>query len=95
MEWRVRAPLPRFNEPALKRGTEPKISICAIPVCRYVGSMNWQQFLLLILVLGVAVVFVWRSSGKSSGGKCGCHGDCGHDHDHDHESESKKEKAAR
>jgi hypothetical protein len=42
--------------------------------------MNWQQLILLAVVLAVAVVFVWRSSGaKKSDGSCDCC-DCGHDH---------------
>jgi len=63
---------------------------CTIPVCGYVGSMNWQQFLPLVIVLGVAVVFVWRSSGeKKHRPSCGC--GC----EHDHAAETKKEKTAR
>jgi hypothetical protein len=35
--------------------------------------MNWQQFLLVVIVLFAAALFVWRSSGKKTGGcKCGC-----------------------
>ena len=52
--------------------------------------MNWQQFLLLAIVLVAVVMFVWRSSGKKSGGcggKCSC--------SHDHNSEAKKENAVR
>jgi hypothetical protein len=52
--------------------------------------MNWQQFLPLVIVLGVAVVFVWRSSGeKKHRPSCGC--GC----EHDHAAETKKEKTAR
>jgi hypothetical protein len=52
--------------------------------------MNWQQFLPLVIVLGVAVVFVWRSSGeKKHRPSCGC--GC----EHSHEVEAKKEKSAR
>jgi len=39
--------------------------------------MKWQQFLPLVLVLVAAVVLVWRSSGKKTGG-CGCSGQCAH-----------------
>jgi len=41
--------------------------------------MNWQQFLPLFIVLVVAVIFVWRSSG---GKKTGCGSNCGCSHDH-------------
>jgi hypothetical protein len=59
-----------------------KISICAIPNCSYVGSMN---FLPLVIVLGIAVFFVWRSSGqKKHEHDCGC--GC----DHEHGAEPKK-----
>ena len=37
--------------------------------------MNWQQFLTLVIVLGVAVVLVWRSSAPKKhdhGCDCGC-----------------------
>ena len=37
--------------------------------------MNWQQFLTLLIVLGVAAIFVWRSSGTKKhthGHDCGC-----------------------
>ena len=35
--------------------------------------MNWQQFLLVGIVLLAAALLVWRSSGKKAGGcKCGC-----------------------
>ncbi|HEY5345968.1 MAG TPA: hypothetical protein VIK62_06450 [Verrucomicrobiae bacterium] len=64
-------------------------SICAIWVCRYVGCMNWQQFLTLMIVLGVAVIFVWRSSSPKKhehSHNCGC--------DHEHDSEKPKDKAA-
>jgi F0F1-type ATP synthase assembly protein I len=46
-----------------------------MPVCRYVGSMNWQNILVLVIVLGVATFFVWRSSGTKKhnhGCNCGC-----------------------
>jgi hypothetical protein len=51
--------------------------------------MNWQQFLPLIIVLVAVVLFVWRSSGKKSGGgcKCGC--------SHEPESAAKKENVVR
>lgn len=68
-------------------GREAKNLSCVIWFCRYVGSMNWQQFLLVVVVLFAAALFVWRSSGKKTGGcKCGC------EHGHDH---SGKEDAAR
>ena len=51
--------------------------------------MNWQQFVPLVIVLGVAMILVWRSSGKKA--NCGCDGGCAHDHP----SEKKKENAAR
>lgn len=44
--------------------------------------MNWQQVLPIVLVLGVAFVLVWRSSGQKKhvhGDNCGC----GHDHGDD------------
>jgi hypothetical protein len=49
--------------------------------------MNWQQFVPLVIVLGVAMIFVWRSSGK----KANC---CGDGCTHDHHAEKKKENAA-
>ncbi len=52
--------------------------------------MNWQQFLPLVIVLVAVVLFVWRSSGKKTGG-CGCQSGCSHRHD----SEAKKENAGR
>ena len=52
--------------------------------------MNWQQFLPLLIVLVAVVLFVWRSSGKKSGG-CGCQCGCSHEPD----SPPKKENAAR
>jgi len=67
-----------------------KNSICAILVCSYVATMSWQQFLPLMMVLGVAVVFVWRSSDPKKhdhGCNCGC--------PHDHKDEEHKESAAR
>jgi len=63
-----------------------KNSVCAVCVCGYVGSMNWQQFLILATVLAVVVVSVWRGSGKKSG--------CGRGCAHDHGAEAKKEKSA-
>jgi hypothetical protein len=62
-------------------------SICAIPVCSYVGCMSWQNILTLVIVLGVAVFFVWRSSGSK---KHGCNCGCGHEH----APENQKDKAA-
>jgi hypothetical protein len=52
--------------------------------------MNWQQFFPLAIVLGVAVIFVWRSSSKKSG--CGQDCNCSHEHDSPRE---KKETIAR
>jgi len=52
--------------------------------------MKWQQFLALALVVGAAVVMVWRSSGKKAGG-CGCKCGCAHEPD----VEAKKENAVR
>jgi len=49
--------------------------------------MNWRQFIPVAVVLAVAVIFVWRSSGKKT--SCGCGRDCAHDH----EAEAKKETA--
>ena len=50
--------------------------------------MNWQQFLPLLVVLTVAVIFVWRSSGsKKSDEGCDC---CGCHHEHKAEHEQKK-----
>lgn len=48
--------------------------------------MNWQQFLILAIVLGVVVFSVWRGSTKKSGCGCGCA--------HNHDAEAKKEKSA-
>lgn len=53
---------------------------CEICFCGYVGSMKWQQFLPLVLVVGAAVVMIWRSSGKKAD-DCGCKCGCTHDHD--------------
>jgi hypothetical protein len=64
-------------------------SICVIDNSGYVGDMNWQQFLPLLIVLGVAVVFVWRSSGKKPG--CGHDCNCAHEH---HPAGKKKENNA-
>jgi hypothetical protein len=52
--------------------------------------MNWQQLLPLVIVLVAVVLFVWRSSGKKSGG-CGCQRGCSHES----ESTAKKEEAVR
>jgi hypothetical protein len=74
----------------LGRSFTLKNSICAIPVCSYVGSMNWQQFLTLLIVLGVATFFVWRSSGTKKhkhSHHCGCAHGC--------DAEKQKEKATR
>lgn len=49
---------------------------CVIAVCGYVPDMKWQQLLPLALVV-LAVVMVWRSSGRKSAG-CGCKGRCDH-----------------
>ncbi len=45
--------------------------------CSYVAPMNWQQFLPMIIVLGVAVGFVWWSSSKKHDHGCNC--GCAHD----------------
>ena len=58
----------------------PKNHCCAICFYGYVGSMNWQPFLLLAIVLAAVVLFVWRSAGKKSGG-CGAKCGCAHNHD--------------
>jgi len=42
--------------------------------------MKWQQFLPLVIVLVAAVLLVWRSSGKKTGG-CGCKSGCAHEPD--------------
>jgi len=34
--------------------------------------MNWSQILILAVVIGITVAFVWRSSKKSGGCGCGC-----------------------
>jgi hypothetical protein len=47
--------------------------------------MNLRQFIPVMIVLGVAMLLVWRSSGKKSG----CGSNCAHDH------QKKKENAAR
>jgi hypothetical protein len=62
-----------------------------MPDCSYVGDMNWQEFLPLIAVLGVAAFFVWRSSGQKKHGHdhscgCSCH--------HETEVETKKENSS-
>jgi hypothetical protein len=51
--------------------------------------MNWQQFLPVVLILGVVFVFIWRSSAPKKHVH-GEHCDCGHDHGND----AKKEKSA-
>jgi hypothetical protein len=56
---------------------ETKNLCCAIWFCGYVGCMNWQQFLPLVIVLVAVVLFVWRSSGKTAG-CCGCKCGCSH-----------------
>jgi len=51
--------------------------------------MNWQQFLTLLIVLGVGAIFVWRSSSPKKhehSANCGC--------DHEHDSDKPKDKAA-
>ena len=63
---------------------------CAICFSGYVGCMNWQQFLLLAIILGAAVLFIWRSSGKKAG-ECGCKRGCAHEP----EPRARKENAAR
>ena len=55
-------------------------SICTAADCSYVASMNWQQLVTLSIVFAVAIVFVWRSSGKKTGHNSGCK--CGCDHGH-------------
>ena len=60
---------------------------CAIWFYDYVASMSWQNILTLVIVLGVAAIFVWRSSG-SKDHKHGCHCGCAHEN----ETENKKEK---
>jgi hypothetical protein len=62
-----------------------KISICATADCSYVADMNWQQLLVLGVVLAVAAVFIWRGSDPRKhkhGPGCGC--------DHAPEDEGKK-----
>jgi len=51
--------------------------------------MNWQQFLLLAIILVAAVLFVWRSSGKKTGAGCKCGGA------HPLDAHDKKAEAAR
>jgi len=51
--------------------------------------MNWQQFLPLLIVLGVGVLFVWRSSAPKKhehSADCGCA--------HKDESEHQRNKTA-
>jgi len=71
----------------------PKNLSCVNGFSGYVAHMTWQQFLTLVIVLAVAVIFVWRSSGGKKTG-CGCNS-CGcthnHDHDHDQTANAKKE----
>jgi hypothetical protein len=74
----------------LEQGYELKNPSCAIGICGYVGCMNWQQFLPLVIVLVAVVLFVWRSSDKKSG-NCGCPCGCSHEPG----SPPKKEDAAR
>jgi len=62
-------------------------SICALTVCSYVASMNWQQILPIVIVLGVAVFFVWRSSSQKHDHSCGC--GCAHEP----EDKNQKEKS--
>ena len=52
--------------------------------------MNWQQLITLSIVLAVAVLFVWRSSGKKSGHGSGCNCGCPHDHQDDASVKSAK-----
>ena len=50
--------------------------------------MNWQQFLPLLIVLGVGAIFVWRSSSPKKhehSANCGC--------DHERDTEKPKDKA--
>ena len=63
---------------------------CRICFCGYVGSMKWQQFLPLALVVVAAMLMVWRSSGKKAGG-CDCKCACSHEPD----GAAKKEDAVR
>jgi hypothetical protein len=59
-------------------------------VCDYVGGMSWQNILTLVIVVGAAIFFVWRSSGtKDHKHGCGC--GCAHED----ETEAKKEKTTR
>jgi len=49
--------------------------------------MSWQQFLPVLMVLGVGAIFVWRSSSPKKHDhscNCGC--------EHEVETETKKEK---
>ena len=58
-----------------------------MPVCSYVACMPWQQFLPLLIVLGVGAIFVWRSSSPKKhehSDHCGC--------GHEHEPENPKDK---
>jgi len=49
--------------------------------------MSWQQFLPVLIVLGVGAIFAWRSSSpKKHDHSCNC--GCGHED----ETETKKEK---
>jgi len=64
-------------------------SICAAAVCRYVGGMSWPDIATLVIVLGVATFFVWRSSGtRNHKHNCGC--GCAHENP----TETPKDKTA-
>ena len=45
--------------------------------------MNWQELITLSTVLAVAILFVWRSSGKKPEHGSGCNCGCPHDHSAD------------
>ncbi len=69
-------------------GFHTENSICAPAVCGYVARMTWSQFLPVVIVLAVGVVFVWHSSTPKNhvhDEHCGC--------GHDHGDEQKKETA--
>ena len=69
-----------MSEPKQETGCfHAKNSICTTADCSYVAYMNWQQLITLSLVLAVAILFVWRSSGKPTGHGSGCNCGCPHD----------------
>lgn len=54
--------------------------------CSYVPLMSWQQFLVMVILLGAAATLVWRSSSKKHDHGCNC--GCPHDHGNDPKQKS-------